>query len=138
MTIEDRNIPNGEVIKKEIRDLHQFFEDYFLGKIDKTSIEILDKVLSDNFNLISPTGSILSKDQIIDLVNSGYNSTKERKIWVEDIKTRNVGNLIIAQYYELQRTTNEKSKRISTAIFSYSSNMENHCKWELVHETLCD
>ena len=125
---------SGALVRKEIEDLHQFFEDWFTGKVGQ-DITRFSSTMASDFELIPPSGQLISRESIVSMITEGYNSQSDRKIWVEDVKTRRLGNHVIATYYELQTYEGEDTKRISTAIFSYDPSLPCSSLWHHVHET---
>ncbi len=125
---------SGSTVKKEIEELHHFFELWFTGKINEDDIERFIEVLDDDFQLIAPNGASMNQEQITSLIIKLYNNTK-RTIWVENIETRVVGTLVQATYHEYQQGNGTNTKRISSALFKYDPEMPNYARWLHVHET---
>jgi len=63
--IKITNTTTNESIKKEIIDLHQFFEDWFTGKV-AYDISRFDKVMAADFELISPSGSLIQRGNLVE------------------------------------------------------------------------
>ena len=63
-------------IKLEIIELHQFFQDWFNGKLENNKEEFsrVTSVLDDLFTLITPNGQIMTKNDLLDLLHSSHNS----------------------------------------------------------------
>ena len=122
----------SKAIKKEIGDLHSYFENYFAGKIEKSRITRLENCLTSDFKLITPIGVESSREELISMITDSYGSNPDMQILTDNIRIFPKGdNLYLAMYEESQKG-DPKSRRISSALFSY----ENHqLKWSHVHET---
>jgi len=121
-------------VLQEVIELHQFFEDWFQGNIDPDP-ERFVSVMAGDFVLIPPEGHQVSRHEIIDLIKKGFSSRSDSKIWVENIETRIIGEIVIATYHEVQAGLDQPTRRISSAVFSYKAKLPNHCQWHHVHET---
>ncbi|MHA2091444.1 MAG: DUF4440 domain-containing protein [Candidatus Kariarchaeaceae archaeon] len=123
----------------EIKELHQFFEDWFLGQMDIKDLSRFTTVLDPDFMIIQPSGRIIQRNELINRITKAYGTHTSIKIWVEDLKFVNIGmNIILATYEEWQQVHDNISKRISTAIFRIDPMMPNSCCWLHVHETWID
>lgn len=125
---------NGSLVGREIHELHLFFQQWFNGELppDPSRFTL---VMASDFELITPSGILTNRQQIIDMIEQGYSSNINRRIWVEDISTRQLGDLMLATYYELQEDDGTHTKRLATAIFSYAADLPCQASWHHVHET---
>ena len=122
-------------VKNEVEELHLFFQDWFNGDVSKDKIERFTSVVSSDFQIIAPNATFSYVKDLKKMIELGYDTSSGRRIWTENIATREVGSLIIATYNELQEYDGIFTKRISSALFSYDPNTPNECKWHHVHET---
>ena len=129
---------SGTSVQKEVIELHQFFQDWFNGKLKKDRFNQVDQVIAQDFELIHPDGNKLSREQIISSIRDGQSTRTDMDMWVEDIFTRRVGELMFSTYYEVHRENETIKRRISSALFSYAPDTPNYCQWLHVHETWCE
>ena len=85
-----------EKVKKEVVDLHQFFEDWFNGTIDEENKQNAFKTFTSRFDLSfsmdSPTSTGLDYQTIMNYIESSYQSTMNTgfKIEIKNVKVLNV------------------------------------------------
>ena len=126
--------------RKEIQELHLFFQDWFNGacpKNEKTFARV-EKVLSPDFHLITPNGENITKATLIDFLWQNHNTreTEHLTIDVEKIKTiRKAKDLCIMTYHEIQASQNTKTRRQSIVVFEASKETPNGVQWAYVQET---
>lgn len=59
--------------RAEVVELHQFFEDWFVGNLSgDASFERLSRVIADGFEIISPEGRKSSREAILDGVRNAH------------------------------------------------------------------
>ncbi|NOH14262.1 MAG: hypothetical protein HND51_21675 [Chloroflexi bacterium] len=128
----------SERVNREIGELHQFFEDWFLGKLPQTkeAFARFSSHMAEDFHIIPPSGAIISREELINnLWNAHNNTDAEFKIWVENIQVYVRPSFIYATYEEWQRRDGETTVRLSTAIFQEIEGAANQLQWLHVHET---
>ena len=85
-----------EKVKKEVVDLHQFFEDWFNGTIDEENKQNAFKTFTSrfdlNFSMDSPTSTGLNYQAVMNFIESAYQSTMNTgfKIEIKNVKVLNV------------------------------------------------
>ena len=128
--------------KKEIIELHTFFEEWFNGAIEqtRTNFRRLENVLDSNFTLITPSGIKQSREELIPLLweaaGSRVNKESPLDIWIENYLFKQLGSdLYLVTYEEWQKDEKRKRGRLSTAIFKKEMNEYNNLLWLHVHET---
>ncbi|MEM9954746.1 MAG: hypothetical protein AAF846_24275 [Chloroflexota bacterium] len=122
--------------EREIRDLHQFFQDYFLGLIQKTDITRFATCLADGFTIVFSNGNHLSRTAIIDAVRDGYGQHNNCHIWIENVQLRqHIHEVLIVTYEEWQTLNDVTTKRTSTVTFLEDSSKPNDLAWLHVHES---
>ncbi|MFQ5640515.1 MAG: hypothetical protein ACE5IR_21245 [bacterium] len=135
-----------EMMKKrmhaEIHQLHQFFEDWFSGKLADTdeNFSRLQGVLAENFQIISPDGRVTTKADLAPALRKAHASRARAKkpfrIWIENIQIRlEHSSNPVATYEEWQEIDGETKARISTVIFKARGDAPNGLEWLHVHET---
>ena len=125
--------------KVEVEELHQFFQDWFNGVLPKTeeAYERFRNALGDGFEIVPPSGQLLSRDPLlIGLWSShGRNKDQPMRIWVEDVRVRQISeHVFLATYQEWQERDGETKARLSTAIFKRAKAQVNGVLWQHVHE----
>ena len=125
-----------EIVKKEISELHTFFELYFKGELSDDTTRF-SEVLDSSFRIVTPTALLVSRESIINIIKKSYNTRLDINIWTEDVDILEITETIVgATYYELQKSNGSAiTKRISTALFRKDKNTPNGLKWLHVHET---
>ena len=126
--------------KKEIIELHQFFEDWAKGKIPQNAIDRLHSVLASAFIIITPEAQMIRKKQLIEMIESGYGQfgtqSDQYKIWIEDVDSRKVSpDTFLSTYKEWQNINGAEQARQSTVFFQLENSQPNGLLWQHVHET---
>ncbi|MFU8812957.1 MAG: DUF4440 domain-containing protein [Balneolaceae bacterium] len=107
--------------KKEIIDIHRFFEAWLNGRMPKSGDELsaLDCRLDDRFLMVSPSGRISDKAGLMENLMQAHGSWSGEEIWIENMECRyNEGGLCLMMYEEWQgRRDGEKRGRLSTVLF---------------------
>lgn len=125
-----------ENYEKEIKDLHQFFEDYALGISQRTDVTRFANVLDDQFVIVASSGNIATRIQSIDIIKSGYGQRDSFKIWIENVVLRqHIHDIFIVTYEEWQTIDDVTTKRMSTVIFQEDESKPNELIWLHVHES---
>lgn len=130
-----KQLPNYQ---KEIIELHQFFQDWFQGKLPQThkAFQRFSHVLHSAFTIIPPSGALVHRDVILDGLYKGYAQNSEIEIWVSNITLHyHMPQFLIATYHEHQKTVDGETRRISTVTFQPDNECVNNLSWLHVHET---
>lgn len=123
--------------RKEVAELHEFFQDWFTGKLPDTDEEFerFPSVMNESFHIVSPSGIITSSDQILALVRSAHNSG-EILIWIENhTHLMTLGDIALITYEESQSREGDKRVLFSSALFREKEGTPNGLEWLHVHET---
>lgn len=130
-----------EQCEKEVIELHKFFEQWFKSEIENNDelFSRLEAALSEEFMLISPTGQVSTREQIIVQIKNGYGSRKTDEIpyrlWVQNIECRLLeGNLCLVMYEEWGEVAGKINARLSSALFRKKETAVNGVEWIHVHE----
>lgn len=130
-----------EQCEKEVIELHKFFEQWFKSEIENNDevFARLEDALSEEFLLISPTGNVSSREQIISQIKDGYGSRKADgipyRLWVKNIECRFVeDNLCLVIYEEWGEVAGDLNARLSSALFRKNDQSANGVEWVHVHE----
>jgi hypothetical protein len=123
---------------REIVDLHQFFEDWFSGKLDLTDANFrrFESVIADGFALIDPGGVITERETLIPRLRAAHNTRPNVRVWIENIRLHHyVGDILLVTYEEWQESGDQTTARLSTALFRDKPDAPNGLEWLHVHET---
>jgi len=123
--------------KKEIRDLHIFFEKWLNGTIPNNT-KVLARVhdaLSDEFQIISPNASQTDKQTLLENLKKVHGSWDGDKIWIKNVEIRELNrDVYLAVYEEWQGKAESPKGRLSSAIFKKSGDSPEGVKWVHLHE----
>lgn len=136
---DQANPPDNPLIQRaerEIIELHQFFEDYYLGECSVDSITRFSGVLSRRFLIVDSLSTITNRSQIIESVRKNYAKRSNFRIWIKNVSLRyHHENLLIASYEEWQSFGDDTTIRYSTVVFLERSDMPNGLQWLHVRES---
>ena len=124
-------------LELEIRELHQFFEDWFRGAVpdDDHTFARLDLALHPRFTMVPPSGELLSRKAVVEGVRAAYGSGP-RNIQVERIEMiDSSGERLTAGYEEWQQVDGVRTARRSTVLFVVDFNATNSLRWLHLQET---
>jgi len=126
--------------KKEIIELHQFFEDWAKGDIQQNELDRLHSVLAPEFTIVTPEAKMIRKNQLLEMIESGYSKfdtqANQYSIWIEEVSSRKVtSNTFLSTYKEWQIIDGTEQARLSTVLFQKKDNLPNGLLWQHVHET---
>ena len=127
-----------EVCRKEVNDLHQFFEDWVSGALPKTeeSYARVQQALSDDFAIVGPDGRLTQRDPLLNGLYAAHLGRPNFRIWIENYQLHpQLGELAIVTYEEWQEIEGEVTARLSTAVFQQDAAAPNGVRWLHVHET---
>lgn len=129
-----------ERCRQEVTELHQFFEDWFLGRLEQTPSEFarFSDAMAEGFHLVSPDGDMRPLAKLLEdlwQAHRVYVNTDFR-IWVENIEVRRIlPDTILVSYEEWQEVKDEKKGRISSAWLQPAEDAPEGLRWMHVHET---
>lgn len=124
--------------EQEIIDLHQYFEDWFIGKLEKTETRVsrLADVLADNFHIIASDGHITTRDTLIPALFNAYGTRSDFRIWIENVVIQQqVNDISVVTYEEWQSSDGQMTTRTCTVIFRENTSAPNGVIWLHVHES---
>ena len=93
-------------VKDEVEQLHQFFEDWFTGRLEQSEAAFsrFADVTARDFHLISPSGQMIDRDRASAWIWEIYNQRQQARLWVDKVAIASVRpGVIIATYEEWQR-----------------------------------
>lgn len=125
--------------EKEIVELHQFFEDWFNGRLPNTveGFKRMESVMSPDFIIVMPQGRKVARTPLLKGLFDAHSAQQGIRLWIENVRLHAAdGPLIIAEYEEWQQSGDAAPvSRYSTAVFRQKSNTPNGLEWVHVHET---
>ncbi len=126
-----------ERIRIEIEELHEFFCDWFAGKLSETDF---DSKFSSRFTtdlvFIPPAGKLLGLAELSSAIDKGYATNPQFRVQIRGVTVRKeFDGYVLATYEEWQRNAlaSEPSDngRIASVIFKSGDPL----KWVHIHET---
>lgn len=127
--------------KKEVFDLHRYFQDWFRGDIANNSGN--QQRLSNSFDplceLVTPNGSIDSFDAINGRFMEAYKVFPDAKVWIDGFVPMSVTeDRVLVKYKEWREIDGVTTVRMSSCLFSKEDTAPNGVKWLYIHETWLD
>ena len=131
--------PDIAVVREEVERLHRFFVAWFSGACANESLvferELLHR-LDEQFVLVPPAGTLLSRDDLSNGIRAAHNSNPDFRIAIRNLRVRRTWERhLLATYEEWQRnaraSTPPDNGRIATVLFEFADGL----KWLHVHET---
>jgi hypothetical protein len=126
-----------QLVEQTIGALHQFFEDWMQGRIANTpeNLQHLETVFADDFKIVTPTGALQNREQVIADIKNGWGAIPGIKIWIKDVLLLHEDtSTVVALYKEHQSLSRHLNTRTSTAVFKKQA---GSLSWFFVHETFC-
>lgn len=130
--------------KKEIIELHNFFEDWFNARLsdNEESFSRLKDALSPEFVMITPNGRKVDRNSLLSNLKSmnGYylKENQPNSIWIEHMSDEWVNDRFCLMNYEEWQGNKDRTEgkgRISSALFEKHEETPNEVRWVYLHET---
>jgi hypothetical protein len=124
--------------EQEVIDLHQYFEDWFTGKLEKIEANAarLATVMAQNFHIIASDGRMTARDALLSGLFNAHATRPDFRIWIENTVVRQqIHDITIVTYEEWQSTNGTTTTRTSTVIFREDAAAPNGVGWLHVHES---
>lgn len=136
---------SGAACQKEVERLHKFFADWFTG-VAKKDPEVLEREctgrFSDDFAMVNPLGTLLSKAQLVTGLNQAHKSHPDADFEIHIHNCQILQNLSkelkLVSYEEWQRTGERTTARRSTALLKLPTEEGEDIQWKYVHESWLD
>lgn len=131
-------MPSHATCRHEIESLHEFFVDWYTGQTTTDTFDRVERALSSDFEMVTPGGRQREYTDVVDWINGQY---AKRDPGDYDIEIRNVETRYavdahrLIRYEEWQKTPNETTGRVSTALFEADSDAPGDVVWIDLHET---
>jgi len=121
---------------REIVELHDFFEAYFLGNLAAEDVGRLQVALAGDFTFINPTGAASTRGEVEAAIVAGYSHATQLRITITDAQLLvESDEIVVARYVENHEMAAASNHRISTVVFSRDEAAPNGLRWRSVHET---
>lgn len=124
--------------EKEVVELHQFFEDWFVGVLadDEQSFGRVADVLAEGFVIVNPAGAVAERTLLLEGLRQAHGRQADFRIWIENFRwLGQVGEMGWGMYEEWQEKAGVVSGRVSTVLFRQKPDTPNDLQWQHVHET---
>jgi hypothetical protein len=124
--------------RTEIEEVHRFFQEWFAGRLPREAFDRVD-VLAEDFRIVWPDGSLTTRVELLERLQSAYGSRAEAPLTIEidRIELREVGPALwLATYEEWHGSETERQGRLSSAVLRLKAEGTPHgVEWLHVHET---
>lgn len=130
--------PMTESCRREVIDLHAFFQDWFQGDLPATdqAFERFSAALAPGFEFVTTSGGVRTRDETLAGVRGAHASDAETRIWTKNERVTPLADgLHLVVYEEWQVRAGEERARISTAIMRENEEAPGGLEWLHVHET---
>lgn len=124
--------------KDEICGLHAFFEAWYRGEAPDTDAAFsrVADVIAPDYTLISATGSIADRGQLLDVLRSQHGAMPDLVLTVDDLQLRlNTDSIVLATYKETGTTRGETRSTVITAVLRRQPGLPHDLAWVHIHET---
>ena len=120
--------------RREIEELHDVFQRYFLGTID--SLDRVEVALAPEFSIVGPTGVESSRRETMRALLAGHGHTAELVITITDPELlAETSDTIVARYVENHLLARRSNHRVTTVVFAKDAKAPNGVRWLRAHET---
>ncbi len=136
MTATDSSLV--EQCRREVDELHAFFELWFVGELPQTRSELrrFERVLAEDFRMIQPSGLTKTRDGIVTDVFDAHEAHENVTVETSSLEPRHVADeTCLGTYEEWQTTGEERTGRVATALFRRAAGTPNGVEWVHLHET---
>ena len=125
-------MPENCECHQEVARLHQFFQDWFLGKLDEAAFIQCDEALAPGFTIVTPGGELIERNQILSAIRRHRGGEPPNfRINTVGRSCQRVRGVHISTYEEHQTGT-RSTVRLSTAVIGEA---DGALRWHSVHET---
>jgi len=137
VTLGDMSSGRGELARKEVEDLHVFFQSWFAGSLQPQAFERVEAALDRDFTLVSPRASVERRPALLVSIRAAHGKRPQFRIWIEEFAVLwERDAFLMVRYHELQQDGDEaRTARLSTALFRADEQTANRLVWMHVHET---
>ncbi|MFQ5740984.1 MAG: hypothetical protein ACE5JX_18435, partial [Acidobacteriota bacterium] len=104
-----------EDCRKEVLQLHQFFRDWFSGRLQEKDFGRCSAVLAESFQIITPAGELVERAELLRGLRSarGRFASRPLRLWIENYGGRSLApGVELATYEEWQEHPSGKRGRL--------------------------
>jgi len=133
--------PMHTLYHDEIIGIHEFFEDWLNGRIpdDDATLDLVQRVLADDFEIISPNGNRHSKTELLANLGKAHGCWSGERIWIKNISVKQpAGPAVLVTYEEWQGTEDNSKGRLSSAWLAPTGDEKFPVRWLHLHEVWID
>ncbi|MFG0256631.1 MAG: DUF4440 domain-containing protein [Phycisphaerales bacterium JB043] len=122
----------------EIVTLHEFFEDWFRGRVPDTNDAFarFSTCMHEDFQLVDPSGGVTNRAQALEIFRPLHGADPQASNSVENIRVvSRQGNTVVCTYTTRSNVMGQHHEYISTAVFTHDRWAPNNVVWVALHET---
>ncbi|MFQ5705057.1 MAG: DUF4440 domain-containing protein [Gemmatimonadales bacterium] len=128
-----------EKCRKDVIELHRFFENWFTGRVARTQKEFarIRDTLAADFEIISPSGTRTRRAELLAGIWEAYGSYTSESfgIRIGNVACRRIDDdVCLVTYEEWQTRDGEEKGRVSSAVFRRREGTPGGIEWQHVHE----
>ncbi len=125
-------MPEICVCHEEVARLHQFFEDWFQGRLSAAEFSLCENALAPGFTIVTPGGQLVEREEILEAIRiHGGGEPESFRISTVPRGCQRLNGLHVSMYEEHQMGT-RSTVRLSSAVLSDDAGL---MRWHTVHET---
>lgn len=131
--------PSLGTCRRAIVAVHDFFVECYTGQT--RALTRLEVALSDEFTLVSPDGTTLDREAVLELVQEKCDryALGEFDIAITDVRRLDASpDHAVARYVERQELPSSPNSRLSTVVFATGAATPTGLSWVTVHESWLD
>ena len=131
-------VPALATCKAEIEALHAFFVEWYTGTTDDDAIARLEGALAPDFEMVTPDGTRLDRDSVLENVRGSYERDEPGTFAIEIRNVEVIAQLeghALVRYEEWQDVDQETTGRVSTILFRDATAAPGGLEWVDLHET---
>jgi hypothetical protein len=134
-------MPSHDTCRREIVALHEFFVDWYTGRLENDAGGRIARALASDFEMVTPEGDRRAYADVVDGIRGRYASHDPGafEIDIRNVETRHAyDEHRLVRYEEWQTTPNETTGRVSTVLFEADAEAPGGVVWLDLHETWLD
>jgi hypothetical protein len=127
-----------ETCRREIEELHQFFQDWFNGALPESEAAFarFADVMDPAFEMVAPDGRVTTLPLLLPALRQRYNAWENGRIHIKNVRLHwQKGAVLLATYEEWQAVDGVENGRFSSVLFQLQPDLANGLLWLHVHET---
>lgn len=124
----------GDAVAAEVVRLHEFFEQWFADD-GAGGFDAFDGAMGSTFYLVSPSGVVLSRSDIVGRVHEARGSGAMSISIERPVVRFDDGSTVISTYEEHQIRDGDATARASTVVMQRDATTPGGWTWLAVHET---